>query len=227
LNPQEKQKDSIERISSEGNVLKLVLGYLSELGLSSENISVEHRTITIPVFRNVKITINGKSKPRASGRIDILVRNDTRENLFVIETKKPSESIDPAKVQALSYARLLLAPFVVVTNLKETNAQYFNFNFSPQRTYPSIIKRLETMCKQFNRPFVIFIDAIDECYIQNFPAIINNFLKQLKGRNFKVILSAKTYEVSRKFFNMYHSTIAIYPRNVNWKSHVLHPERMS
>jgi hypothetical protein len=95
LNPQEKQKDNIQGTSSEGNVLKLVSGYLSELGLSSENISVEHRTITIHIFRNVKITIKGKSKPYASGRIDILVKNDTRENLFVIETKKPSESIDP------------------------------------------------------------------------------------------------------------------------------------
>ncbi len=335
-------KDDVSGIDSEDDVKKLVLKYLSELGLSLEDISVEYKTVTLHAFGNAKITVDKKSRSHASGRIDLLIRNDTKKYLFVVEMKKPNVNIDSAKSQALSYARLLLAPFVIITNLNDTKiidsitgeelhqtnesqyvkngfrydisddlrnealqnfigysyenllafcefqrdigmeeisssksnetnkkylpdlyinrnnieltldqflgsdnplllihgksgvgksnvmchlarkcgaqyptiflngsllsntieaeiTQYFNFNFSAQKTYPSIIKKMEKLSEEMNMPFVIFIDAIDECNIPNFPTVINTFLKHLAKRNFKVVLSTKTYEISRRF----------------------------
>lgn len=63
---------------------------------------------------------NGKKQQTAYGRIDILVKNDDDEPLVVVEVKRPDIDILTGKDQAISYARLLLAPLVVITNGENT-----------------------------------------------------------------------------------------------------------
>jgi len=68
----------------------------------------------------LKITIGEKAKNAAYGRIDLLVKASDGSPLFLVEVKKPDIDIETGKDQAISYARLLLAPFAIITNGKET-----------------------------------------------------------------------------------------------------------
>mgnify|MGYP000684030208 CR=1 FL=1 len=89
---------------------KVVNEWLKSCGLSYNQILIE-KTIKIQLGRGVK-TINS--------RTDILIRNEKRQNLIIIEVKKPTHKIvDADKKQALSYARSLIdgiAPFTILTN---------------------------------------------------------------------------------------------------------------
>ncbi|SER91375.1 type I restriction enzyme HsdR N-terminal domain-containing protein [Pedobacter rhizosphaerae] len=94
---------------------KIVFQWLKDCGLTLENIKIEH-TFTIRIGRGLKKIHH----PRA----DFLVTNDTGQNLFIIEVKKPSHPLsEDDKAQALSYARLLtngMAPFTILTNGHQT-----------------------------------------------------------------------------------------------------------
>lgn len=91
---------------------KLLLPYLTNLGFSLEDISLE---------KSFKIRL-GKTQHIIQGRSDILCRfND--KNIFIIELKRDSLSITKDDIdQGISYARLLdnIAPFTIISNGKQT-----------------------------------------------------------------------------------------------------------
>ena len=92
---------------------KILLPYLSDLGFDVSEISLE---------KSFAIRL-GKLKRVINGRSDILCKRNGK-NLFIIELKNDSISIDQADIeQGISYARLLddnIAPFTIITNGKET-----------------------------------------------------------------------------------------------------------
>jgi len=111
---------SYENLISEETVRQRVSIYLQSLGFGIDQIEHESRTIPIRAFRNVEMKIGKKNRQTAHGRIDILVRTDNKDPLFVVEVKRPGVNISEGKDQAIAYARLLLAPLVVITNGTET-----------------------------------------------------------------------------------------------------------
>ena len=91
---------------------KLLLPYLNDLGFDISEISLE---------KSFAIRL-GKLKHVINGRSDILCKRNGK-NLFIIELKNDSISIDQADIeQGISYARLLdnIAPFTIITNGKTT-----------------------------------------------------------------------------------------------------------
>lgn len=92
---------------------KLLLPYLTDLGFDLSEISLE---------KSFSIRL-GKSKRTISGRSDILCKRNGK-NLFIIELKNDSTSIDKQDIeQGISYARSLtdnIAPFTIITNGKTT-----------------------------------------------------------------------------------------------------------
>lgn len=125
-------------IKSEDDVrTKVVIPWLIEKGFNLQQISVEY-SFSIRLGRSTfkaesgflnnegknALDIRGAHKtyyPRA----DVLVRDDSGNNLLVIEVKSPQEKLnDMVRDQAISYARLLIdgniAPFSVITNGLET-----------------------------------------------------------------------------------------------------------
>ncbi|SNT39746.1 Type I restriction enzyme R protein N terminus (HSDR_N) [Ekhidna lutea] len=91
---------------------KILLPFLSNLGFGESEVFLEN-SFTIRL---------GKSRIK-TGRSDILCKRHG-QNLFVIELKKDSKSIDQNDIeQGISYARLLqdnIAPFTIITNGKDT-----------------------------------------------------------------------------------------------------------
>lgn len=108
------------KVIPEARVLPLVSQYIKQLGFDLSEVSIEHKTITLSIFNNVELKIGSKNKRTAYGRIDIMVKNEDGSPLLVVELKKPSIPILQGEKQAVSYARLLLAPLVVITNGIET-----------------------------------------------------------------------------------------------------------
>ena len=105
-------------ISEEDLKNKLVLPYLHSLGVSSDEIQFE----TSFSIRLGKSENTVSKVVTAGGRSDILCKK-RGVNLFIIEVKADNLSITDSDVdQAISYARLVhpIAPFVIVTNGKET-----------------------------------------------------------------------------------------------------------
>lgn len=91
---------------------KILLPFLSDLGFDESEIFLEH-SFTIRLGKSVIKT----------GRSDILCKRNG-QNLFVIELKKDSKSIDQNDIdQGISYSRLLqdnIAPFTIITNGLDT-----------------------------------------------------------------------------------------------------------
>ncbi|NDB52290.1 MAG: hypothetical protein EB161_09155, partial [Nitrosopumilaceae archaeon] len=106
--------------TSEEDIRQSVSKYLGELNLDSNQIKHEETIGPIRVFSNIELKIKGKNTKTAKGRIDIITRNDDGLPLFVVETKKPEVDVLEGKEQAISYARLVLAPLVVLTNGTQT-----------------------------------------------------------------------------------------------------------
>jgi hypothetical protein len=106
-------------LSEEDLRAKLLLPYLSGLGIATDQIDVE-RIFRLRLGRR---THEYKSEEIA-GRLDVLVRSRDGKNLFVVELKRPHLTLsDVDRDQGISYARLLdqIAPFVLVTNGRESH----------------------------------------------------------------------------------------------------------
>ena len=97
--------------------VQVLLPYLNSLGISCEQIELE-RTLHLRLGRKT-IQYGGSGSKAVRGRLDVLVRSSSGQNLFVLELKRPdSDLTDDDRNQGISYARLLdqIAPFVLVTN---------------------------------------------------------------------------------------------------------------
>ena len=96
---------------------KVLLPYLDALGISREQIELE-KTLHLRLGRKT-VEHCGSGSTAVHGRLDVLVRSSSGQNLFVLELKHPdSDLTDEDRDQGISYARLLdqIAPFVLVTN---------------------------------------------------------------------------------------------------------------
>lgn len=109
-------------VTEEDIKLKIVVPFLSRLGITDDELSYE-QSFTIRVG-TTEHTIGAGKGPYdlAHGRLDILVRRGG-DNLFVVETKAPDIALEDNDVaQAVSYARLVhpIAPYCILTNGDET-----------------------------------------------------------------------------------------------------------
>lgn len=96
---------------------KILLPYLSQIGITPDNISFE-KSFSFKLGKNVYKVETTEQIELAQGRLDILCKKGDK-NLFVIEVKKQGFEITGDDIdQAISYARLLgqIAPFAMVTN---------------------------------------------------------------------------------------------------------------
>lgn len=116
----------MEALRSEDDVrTKVVVPWLLAHGFSLATLSIEF-AFQIRLGRSI-IWVGGGATSRDgvhsthSPRADVLVRNERRDNLLIIEVKAPGEALDErARDQAISYARCVvegnIAPYVVLTN---------------------------------------------------------------------------------------------------------------
>lgn len=105
---------------TEEDTRQIVSKFLKESGIDDSELSYEEKTIKLKVFRNVELKIGKKNRKNAYGKIDILIKND--KPFIILEIKKPDvsdEEFQKGKDQVLAYARLLLAPLAIITNLKQ------------------------------------------------------------------------------------------------------------
>ena len=96
---------------------QVLLPYLNSLGIFCEQIELE-KTLHLRLGRQT-VEHGGSESKAVRGRLDVLVRSSSGQNLFVLELKRPdSDLTDDDRDQGISYARLLdqIAPFVLVTN---------------------------------------------------------------------------------------------------------------
>ena len=96
---------------------QVLLPYLNSLGISCDQIELE-KTLHLRLGRQT-VVHGGSGSKAVRGRLDVLVRSSSGQNLFVLELKRPdSDLTDDDRDQGISYARLLdqIAPFVLVTN---------------------------------------------------------------------------------------------------------------
>lgn len=111
---------------------KVIIPWLIGRGFDPNEIILEH-SFSIRAGKGVfkirnnefsKCTEKDVSETIINSRADVLVRNSSGRNLFVIEVKSMSEPLNQAaRDQGISYARLLegnIAPFVVLTNGLDT-----------------------------------------------------------------------------------------------------------
>lgn len=98
---------------------KIVANWLLGHGFEAGEFKLEY-VFSVRIGRDQITTGRGtrtKSNSIANPRADVLViRNN--QNLMIVEVKAPGESIESARDQGISYARLLdqIAPFVVATD---------------------------------------------------------------------------------------------------------------
>jgi len=113
-----KMKRRIKFTNEEEVKNNLILPFFNTLDFPPEELNFETR-LEIQLGR-ARVTVESPEEKKKRGYLDILFkRNETP--LFVVETKHPNDSITPNDVrQAISYARLLVAPYAVVTNGYET-----------------------------------------------------------------------------------------------------------
>lgn len=107
---------------------KVVVPWLLAHGFSLATLSIEF-SFRIRLGRSIirvseGATSRNEARSTYSPRADVLVRNEHRENLLIIEVKAPGEALDDqARDQAISYARCVaegnIAPYVVLTNGEE------------------------------------------------------------------------------------------------------------
>ena len=96
---------------------QVLLPYLDSLGIPRDQIELE-KTLHLRLGRRT-VEHSGSKSTTVTGRLDVLVRSSSGQNLFVVELKRPdSDLTDEDRDQGISYARLLdqIAPFVLVTN---------------------------------------------------------------------------------------------------------------
>ena len=96
---------------------QILLPYIDSLGISRDQIELE-KTLHLRLGRQT-VEHDGSESTTVTGRLDVLVRSSSGNNLFVVELKRPdSDLTDEDRDQGISYARLLdqIAPFVLVTN---------------------------------------------------------------------------------------------------------------
>jgi hypothetical protein len=101
----------------------VVIPYLDALGVSPGALQFE-RSFEIRLGCNAVIIGRDEQADVLRGRLDVLVRNDDGDNLFVMELKRPGEPLTKEDAdQGVSYARQLrqMAPFVLVTNGEEAH----------------------------------------------------------------------------------------------------------
>jgi len=67
----------------------------------------------------------------------------------------------------------------------------FNWTFSIEKSHIQIIKRVEDIVKNHNKPLFIIIDAIDEWTIPNVNKDLNDFLMRIKNNKIRLIISCK------------------------------------
>jgi len=102
-----------------------VVPWLISCRFSPAELSIEFN-FTLRLGRSLLKVGGDNALPKKAGakfspRADVLVRNESGENLLIIEVKSPNENIDDqARDQGISYARCVaegnIAPYVVVTN---------------------------------------------------------------------------------------------------------------
>lgn len=100
---------------------KLLVPYLSALGISPQNVKTE-RSFRLRLGKMKLVSNPEDRRETVRGRLDVLVTNSKGENLFVVELKSDgAELTDEDTEQAISYARLLpqIAPFALITNGRE------------------------------------------------------------------------------------------------------------
>lgn len=113
--------NSMSQLNEEELCSTILLPYLKALNIPLSQVSLE-QTFTVRLGHTV-LDIKGNEKSKLAGRFDVLVKNSDGDNLFIIELKAPHVDLTQEDVnQGISYARLLdqIAPFVIVTNGKET-----------------------------------------------------------------------------------------------------------
>ena len=96
---------------------QILLPYMDSLGIPHDQIELE-KTLYLRLGRQT-VEHDGSESTTVTGRLDVLVRSSSGNNLFVVELKRPdSDLTDEDRDQGISYARLLdqIAPFVLVTN---------------------------------------------------------------------------------------------------------------
>jgi len=96
----------------------VVIPFLDALGVSASAMQFE-RSFEILLGRSAAIIGRDRPGDVLRGRLDVLVRNDDGDNLFVMELKRADEALTEEDAnQGISYARQLrkMAPFVLVTN---------------------------------------------------------------------------------------------------------------
>ena len=96
---------------------QILLPYMESLGIPHDQIELE-KTLYLRLGRQT-VEHDGSESTTVTGRLDVLVRSSSGNNLFVVELKRPdSDLTDEDRDQGISYARLLdqIAPFVLVTN---------------------------------------------------------------------------------------------------------------
>ena len=108
-----------QQFSSEEDIkARLILPLLKQMGISAGEISLEGQ-LNIRLGRTV-YSIQRKTDEKAKGFYDLLVKKEG-SSLFLVETKNPKISLTAQdRDQAISYARLLVAPFAMVSNGLET-----------------------------------------------------------------------------------------------------------
>jgi hypothetical protein len=122
----------MQALKSEEDVrTKVVVPWLLANGFSLATLSLEF-SFRIRLGRSI-VHVGGGATSREptpssagayttySSRADVLVRNENRENLLIVEVKAPGETLDDqARDQGISYARCIaegnIAPYVVLTN---------------------------------------------------------------------------------------------------------------
>jgi len=76
----------------------------------------------------------------------------------------------------------------IISDLIESIANDFNWEFSGQSDEISLLKRLNKMFKNI----IIFVDGIDEWTSPNKVEGLGNFVSKIKNMNFKIVLSCKS-----------------------------------
>jgi hypothetical protein len=106
---------------TEEDVRQFVSNFLMNSGIDVSELKYEEKTITVEIFHDSELKIEKKNRKNPYGKIDILVNKEDKP-FIVLEIKKPSVSdneFQRGKLQVLSYARLLLAPLAIITNIRK------------------------------------------------------------------------------------------------------------
>lgn len=82
------------------------------------------------------------------------------------------------------------APLIFKSLISEIN-QDFNMFFSATRSLEKTLSGIVSIVARFGKPFVIFIDAIDEVQIPDFKQELGSLVNAIQGTSIKICLSCK------------------------------------